>query len=500
MTYAALLVAADLLVGLTLAASALMILIRRGRRRISYLLMLASATWFAGDLSARLVFLHRGPMVHLHLSYPTGRLHRWPARLAVTAAYAVAILEGWPRAPAVTALLAGAVAVAAIDTYLHTHGPARRAGLPALVAALLFASVLALSAANLLLNLQVDEPVALAYDLVMIVVAAWLAVDLLRGRWTEATVAQLVTQLGGDPRGVGLQAELRRALGDPSLLLAFRDGSRFVDQDGKPLDPNRQRDRVVTPVDEDGETIAVLVHDPGLLADPALISGATAALRVAVSNARLRADIAARAEVLAAARRGLVETAEAQRRELLADLTGGPELELARLEELLREAARRNEALEGPIDQVAAGVAAAREELRRFAQGLRPDALDKDGVLGAIAHLTARGGLAVTATVDVGALPAPVETAVYFVCAEALTNAAKHAGASQVHLEVAQRGGTAVATVQDDGVGGAEPSGSGLQGLADRVAALGGRFTVDSPRGGGTLVCASIPVNSGGQP
>lgn len=499
MSYEEVLAVADLIVGLVLATSGIVIGVRRGRRRIGSLLLLASATWFAGDLSARLVFLHRGPMVHLLLSYPTGSLHRWPARIAVTAAYAWGIVEGWFRAPGVTALLAGAVAVAAMDTHLHTHGPARRAGFPALVAALLFASVLGFSAANLLLDWQVDTTVALIYDGVMAVVAAWLAADLLRGGWTEATVAQLVTQLGGDPGEVGLQAELRRALGDPSLRLAFRDGSGFIDQEGAPVDPAGQGDRVVTRVDEDGETLAVLVHDRGLLADPALISGATAALRLAVSNARLRDEIAARAAVLAAARRRLVETADVQRRELLADLTGGPELELARLDVLLREAARRNETPQQPLHELMLSVAAAREELRRFGQGLRPEALDQDGLAGAIEQLIGRGELRVTASVSVGRLPPSVETAIYFLCAEALTNAAKHARASQVRLAAAERDGAFVVTVQDDGVGGAQRSGSGLLGLADRITALGGTFVLDSPPGGGTLVRASIPVNRGGQ-
>ena len=104
-----------------------------------------------------------------------------------------------------------------------------------------------------------------------------------------------------------------------------------------------------------------------------------------------------------------------------------------------------------------------------------------------------------TASVSVGRLPPSVETAIYFLCAEALTNAAKHARASQVRLAAAERDGAFVVTVQDDGVGGAQRSGSGLLGLADRITALGGTFVLDSPPGGGTLVRASIPVSRGGQ-
>src|SRR5262245_1245788 len=213
---------ADTAVGLTLAGCAA-ILVTRRKVRIGALLTGVSAAWFLGDVWSALVFLHRGPMVHLHLSYPTGRLRRWPARVTVVAAYAWAVAEGWNSRPAVTATVAAAIAVAAVDGYLQARGPARRAARPALIAALLFASVLALSAANLLLHWQADRPVALTYDAVMIIVATWLTVDLLRGRWTEDTLADLVTHLGGDPARTGVEAELRRALGDPTLRIAGPD-------------------------------------------------------------------------------------------------------------------------------------------------------------------------------------------------------------------------------------------------------------------------------------
>jgi signal transduction histidine kinase len=99
--------------------------------------------------------------------------------------------------------------------------------------------------------------------------------------------------------------------------------------------------------------------------------------------------------------------------------------------------------------------------------------------------------------ISLGTVPPAVEAAVYFLCAEALANAAKHADAASVTISVSQSSGLLSLTLVDDGVGGADPGkGSGLRGLADRVEALGGRLSVRSPKGGGTRLDATIPVDA----
>ncbi|WP_456826476.1 sensor histidine kinase [Cellulomonas sp. P5_E12] len=479
------LAAADLAVGLVLVGAATLVLIRRPGHRVGLLLGLASATWFVGDASAYLVFLHRGPMVHLHLSYPTGRLHRWPTRLVIVGAYAWAVAEGWASAPSITAAVAVVIALAALDTYLRTSGPARKAGLPALIAALMFASVVGLGALNQLLDWQADDALALAYDAVMILVAGWLALDLLHGGWTDATVADLVTQLGGDHQDAGLEAELRRALGDATLRLGYaRPDGAFLDEAGDPIDTDG-REQAVTRVTDEGQVVAVLVHDRGLLDDPALLSGAVAALRLAVANQRLRDDIATRATELTDARRRLVEATDEQRRLLLADLADGPARDLERAEQLLRTAVHADPDMRTELRALTEATAAARVELGRFAHGLRPEVLATHGL---------QAVLPADATVTVGRLPEIIESAVYFMCSEAMTNATKHARARDVHVAVRQVDGSVHVEIADDGVGGADPAGGGLQGLADRVAALGGTFEVTSPPGHGTIIAASIPT------
>jgi len=139
-------------------------------------------------------------------------------------------------------------------------------------------------------------------------------------------------------------------------------------------------------------------------------------------------------------------------------------------------------------------VRAADEELRAFARGVYPPALTTGGLVAAIAELAAAGTLPVTVAIEGGRLPVDVETTAYFVCAEALANASKHARAGHVTITGTPDRDVLRLAIADDGVGGADPAGSGLRGLRDRVTALGGTLDVESPAGGGTTVRAVLPV------
>jgi len=121
-----------------------------------------------------------------------------------------------------------------------------------------------------------------------------------------------------------------------------------------------------------------------------------------------------------------------------------------------------------------------------------------EGRLGAaLPELAGRARIPVELEISVRMVPPAVEAAVYFVCAEALANTAKHAEAASVTIRVSQSSGRLSLTVVDDGVGGADPGkGSGLRGLVDRVEALGGQVSVRSPTGGGTRLDATIPVDA----
>jgi signal transduction histidine kinase len=436
-------------------------------------------------------------MVHLHLSYPTGRVRRRLARMVVAASYAAAIYEAFARSAWLTAGLSMIIAVAAVDVFTRTSGPARKAGGPALAAALTFAGVLALSSANILLHLDADFAVALTYDAVVCAVVVWLTADLRHGRWTEATIADLVTQLGERTDTTGLQAELRRALGDHRLTIAYWDPrlDTFIDEAGHSVESGSLNGRVTTTITDDGRPVALLVHDAALMDDQTLIGGAAAAVRLAVTNARMRAEVRARVADLAASRRRIVEAADAQRLALEAELAAGADRHLAQVARHLTDLEHSSDDHQrSELRPVLADLDVGRRELREFAHGIRPQSLATGGLSAALSALACRAGVPVTVNVKVGRLPPAVESALYFVSAEALTNVVKHTKATAVTVHVFAEAGTIVARVSDNGGGGADPHGSGLRGIADRIEALGGSLSVGDDAKGGTLLIATMPL------
>jgi signal transduction histidine kinase len=139
----------------------------------------------------------------------------------------------------------------------------------------------------------------------------------------------------------------------------------------------------------------------------------------------------------------------------------------------------------------------ATDELRELAHGILPSVLTQGGLRAGVGALASRMPLPVETGVSVDRLPPAVEATAYFIVAEALTNVAKHSHASHAVVTARTGNGTLHIQVRDDGVGGARATGSGLVGLADRVAALEGTLRLETPADGGTLVAADIPVLHG---
>jgi signal transduction histidine kinase len=478
----------DALTGLVLLGAGVTAWRGRPRSRVGALLVLAGPCWFVGSVVGVFAFLHRGPLVQLHVTYPTGRTHRRLATLVVALAWVVGVVEGLHPVPWLTLSVSVLVAGVALDIFARSSGNARKAGGPALVSALLFAGVLAASSVNRLTDLRLDAGIAAIYDVVVVLVATWLTVDLLAGRWTEATVADLVTQLGGEPGPQGVESALRRALGDPSLVLGYwvaDGGGRYVDDAGAPLDIRPMGDQVVTSVEDDGRPIAVVIHAASALDDPRLLPAAASAVRLAVGNVALRRTVHDQMLALTRARRGIVESADRQRSAVAARLEGGAARHLDRVEALLASVDAADLRTE---------LAGARADLMNLARGLRPRELAEEGLVGAVATVAARSAVPTTVDLRLGRMRPTVESALFFVCAEALTNVAKHADARSAVIRGWEAGGWATVEVTDDGSGGADPAGSGLRGLADRVAALGGELRVHTARDRGTLVSARLPL------
>jgi signal transduction histidine kinase len=490
----------DVATGWTLVACGLVARVRRPRSRTGALLAAAGFAWFAGNfvsarwtllatVAAQLAFLHRGLLVDALLSYPTGHLRSRALAAAVAAGYAVSLVPDASSGDGAT--IAAAVALAAV---------ALVARVPARGAAALFAAVLAGGAALRLATASdaADQAALLAYEAAICVVALDMLGGLRSRSREEAAVADLVVELGAR-RSRTLRDALADALGDPTLDVVYWDADGApLDAGGRPVAaPEPGPGRAVTVVERAGERVAALVHDPAVLEDPALLDAVASAARLEAANSRLQAEVRTRLAELGASRRRLLQAGDDERRRLERRLRDGAERRLDALAAVLRDAGARSDGdpARDAIEQASLRLERTQADLRELARGLHPRVLAEHGLAGALRDLAAASPLPVEVDAEDVTLPPAVEVAAYFVCAEALANAVKHAGARRARIAVRRNGADLDVEIEDDGAGGADPAaGSGLRGLADRVDALGGALRVESPRGGGTLLAAEIPL------
>ena len=484
----------DLVVGWTLIACGLLAWSRGPENRWSGPLMAATGfAWFAANFSDQALYLHRGPLIHLVLTYPYGRLGGRVERGAVAIGYTAALVPEVWASEAATFALAGLVTIVAGRGHARAVGRERRARLAAFRASAYVAAVLAgTAAARLAFPTQTGTEVTLlVYEAALCVLAIALLVGVVREPWERSRVTDLVVELG-EARSGSLRDALAGALGDPSLEVGYALAGGYVDADGRPLElPAPGSPRRVTRVERDGEAIAVLVHDPAVLSDPGLSEALTRAARLAASNARLQADVRAQLDELQASRRRLVHAGDEERQRLERRLRDSVEAPLARLATTIGGSASLARAQE----QLARSL----HELRELAAGLHPGGLDRGGLSGALESLASRTPVPVDLSVPDLQPPEEIATAAYFVCSEALANVVKYARASRasVSVSIRERGRRLSVEVVDDGVGGADPAkGSGLRGLTDRLEALGGTLEVESPPGGGTRLTAELPLDA----
>ncbi|HSZ38508.1 MAG TPA: sensor domain-containing protein [Trebonia sp.] len=238
-----------------------------------------------------------------------------------------------------------------------------------------------------------------------------------------------------------------------------------------------------------------------VLAAPWLAQG-FAGLDTAFARALLSppSDLAARVSELERSRERVVDAAESERRRIERDLHDGAQQRLVALAmDLGRAQAKFDEdprTARRLVDHAHAEAKAVLTELRNLVRGVHPPVLSDRGLDAALSGLAALCPVPVDVEVDVRVRPKPVvEAAAYFVVAEALTNVAKHSRATHASVIVEVHGfpGTLSVMITDDGIGGADPAGAGLSGLADRVTGVDGRLSVESPPGGPTIIAAELP-------
>jgi signal transduction histidine kinase len=530
---------------------------RRPANRVGPLLVAIGIAWLIPPLryssdsapwTVALVLptLHQALLVHLVFAYPTGRISSRLEQSVVGLVYVVAIAGplavamtqrdpgslGFAGAPRNLVLvstdvelwrtirewlsyiqdaLAILILLAVVRRTVVATGPARRSFAPLLfggiVAVLLFTTGYdILGYASPFLPVAVQDWRGLGR---WVVVASYAFVPfafsfgLLRARLAHSAVADLVADLGDSPSAQMLADGLVRALGDPSLRLIVwsEEERRFVDLQGEPVEPPAENaERAITILEQNGRRVGALVYDAALLSDPGLMDAASAVARLALEHERLEGELRAQLAEVQASRVRIVDAGTAERRQLERNLHDGAQQHLLRLSLLVQVARRGLRSTEdagvaATLSEAAAAAKDALAEIRTLAHGLHPAILTEEGLAGAVEWLAEAAPLDVQITgTTKDRLPERVEVAAYFVVSEALANVTKHAHANEATISLARQDGWLMLDIVDDGVGGADPIGGvGLRGLADRVAALRGRFAAESMPGGGTRVHAEIP-------
>jgi signal transduction histidine kinase len=343
-----------------------------------------------------------------------------------------------------------------------------------------------------------DPTMALVgYELVLLAVAiafpvATQAVIRSRARFADRLLAgERLTGLDG------FAVVLGRVLGDPGVQVFRWHGLEvgYVDEGGRQV-PTGGGDRRWLTVDDPDGRVAVVAHQSPALDDPPTADAVAAAVRLAVRHLRLQEEQRQQLAELEASRARLVAAADRERERAATQLRQdvAVSLQLAQSELTAVRPATRDPAVAGSLDVVVTELATARDEIVELVAGVPPAQLGGGRLGYALDAVAQRSPVPVSVTVAADAAgDADTETAFFYVCSEALANAVKHADANRIDITVRRVNGALEAVISDDGRGGADPSGSGLQGLADRLATLNGRLRVDSPPGAGTTVTAVVP-------
>lgn len=466
-------------------------------------------------------------VVHLVLAFPTGRLRSRLSRSTVLAGYGVCLLLQAPlyllgpaAGPAgmltlsdrprlltagVWAQRGAGLAVVGVTVWVllrrlraatarqrRVLGPLYAYGLVGLVATPLVPTALA-PVAGMTPALTAGVQVAL----LAVAPAAFVAAAGRGGFARTGELAELGTWLGtGVPGRPDLTSALAHALGDETVRLLYRtpEGG-YVDEGGHAAAlPGPGAGRDVVPVRFQSRHIGAITFDATMTGETTLAREAAQVVAIAVEQQRLQVE-------LRRSRARILQAANEERRRIAQDLHDGIQVDLV----LLALQAQRLATRSGTPPSVAADAVALRTRideaaaaLRRLAQTVMPAALVERGLAGATEDLIDRIPVPTRLEFDVpGPLPTLVSNTAYFILAEALGNAVKHAGASALTVRLSRADHTLTLAVDDNGVGGARPAdGLGLPGLADRVDALGGRLRIDSPAGHGTHILVELPCVS----
>jgi signal transduction histidine kinase len=521
--------ALSILAGLALVAAGLVSFPRQRRGATGVLAILAGLTSFA---PAWIAWQDGPPLVpsvalvfagftfafvfHLMLAYPSGNASRTTLRILVVLVYAEALLAAlalaltrdpyfdpgcWANCnvnaflvrslPSVARRIqsfdrwfveVAAIVLIAICIVRMAAGsrPALRALAPVAVPGMLFALATLVRAMELG-RATIEDPFNEVFfatfvlaGVALTLLAAGLIAAIVRMHLQRRAVAQIVTGLDAAPVPGTLQSALSEALGDPELRIAYRpsNAERYADSSGRPVDePAAVAGRTNTKIVRNDRTIAVISHSDAVTLDHQI----GPAVRLALENERLQAELLSDLEHLRASRARIVETGDDERRLLERDLHDGAQQRLVALSydiRLARAEAGNDGAvtlLERAVDQTQRAL----EDLRDVAHGIYPAVLSEAGLAPALATFADTAPMVIDVRADDRRYPAPIETSVYFAITEAIDDASLR-GAGRVSVSAVHDDGRLIVTVEDDGAVGASP----MTAISDRVGALGGDVVV----------------------
>ncbi|GAA1704150.1 sensor histidine kinase [Microbacterium sediminicola] len=457
-------------------------------------------------------------IIHMLLAFPSGALPDRTSRVIVGAAYVItlglqiplytfattglafAVAESVQRLAGIAVMLATAAALvhrvrAADRAFRRILVPLYLYGVFAALAVAFSGALFALFAPDATVQLAVIQLVILAGVPIAFVWGVSRGGFARTGELTELSEVLLTETVDTSP----LSAALARTLGDPTIRVLFRrPGGNFVTEQGSAVSEDADGvSRARVPVIISGDDGTVIEYDPRLTTDPQHLTQAGQILAIALDRTRLSAELLASQREVAASRARLVDAADRERARIARDLHDGLQAQLVLLAveaQQMATAPDTSARIRSAATDLRVRIDAAAADLRRLVHDVLPLPLT-DGLDVAIEDLVDRVPLSTTSRIAVGAapLPPPVVNTAYFVVAEALANALKHAATRSVDIEIVRAGDTMTVTVTDSGIGGADREGRGLIGLADRVDALGGELVIEERVPTGTIVRAELP-------
>jgi signal transduction histidine kinase len=386
-----------------------------------------------------------------------------------------------------------------IRRWKRSRGISRRLALPVAVAASVVcaATIVELVAAVLAASVMTLNVIYTVEAYAQLAVPAAFVISIMRRRFARTRIVDLLLRLRGPTRASSVTSALRSVFEDPELeVLSWPAQAHPAGELG--LAPgSSHRGRLVLPIfASSGEQLAVVVADPSLSPNDDLVRAAIAASSFALENAQLEAALRAQLQEVRDSRLRIIEAGTAARRRLERDLHDGTQQRLLGLKIMLStaEADVTDQRAQAVIGRVRSELGQVLDELRDLANGIHPAVLSQVGLDQAIASMAERYDIPIQVDLPPGQFGEEAEVTAYFLIAESITNAIKHAACRRITVRGERADGFLVITVADDGQGGAVPAaGLGLRGVLDRVGGVGGDMDIDSPAGRGTTITARIP-------